>query len=590
MEAGRLAGKIVSGLFVIAVLAAAGGCAKGSGDSNGSGGGSTGIPRVINTDPADGAINVLVNNSIEVTFSEPMDEAAVQEAFTLYRKSTDEPVTGTIIYTDDVILFTPDLPLEYSTAANPVTYVGTVSTAAKDLQGLAMGSSHVWTFQTQLEPDKVGKDVPVTSYTITYPAGFIAFNFSSGQCSIGIDETTPQTTVFSTWYDSRNDTGSGNRDIFFAEGTEDVGGNYTFGGENVRVNDDTGAADQKFPCLAVVPDGNLYIVWDDARNGNSDIYFSRSLDGGSTWDDNVKVNWDDATNTVQSAPAIAVGENGIIYVVWRDGRDGVDNIYFSKSGDQGTTFGENVKVNDQPRSFFGHTHPSIGVSPDGLIAVVWRDNRNATNPDADNTSDIYFAKSTNGGVSFDANLKVNDDLIEDDDGNLVVNSNNTFQHDPTVRVQSNGNILVAWVDLKNQGNADIYFSRSTDSGISFEQNIRVNDSANIAGEDIPSMAVNSNGTIVIAWQDSRKGDLDIYMARSYYLLDGQLAFGVSQRVNGDYVSSGFSDSTRQFDVNVALDGLGNAYLTWADQRWSPTPDAEQSPGDIYFSKVTPAAP
>jgi hypothetical protein len=564
------------------------GCARGDGSNdNGSG---AGRPRIVSTTPADNAANVLVESSIEVVFSEAMSQASVTDAFSL-QTTTGQAINGTAVFIEDTLVFTPSGPLGYLTA-----YLAAVGQSAKDLGGQTLGASYVWSFTTQPVEDVVNPNIRVTDYLPA--AAHNALNFSSGQCSIGLSSpASTQPAIYATWYDFRNDAGTGDSDIFFAGSTN---GGVSFSA-NIRVNDDTGIRAKKYPCMSVDQNGVIYIVWDDERNGNSDIYFTKSTDGGLTWRPNVKVS-DDTGSAVQSAPTIAVsgGATPTIYVAWRDERTGLSEIYFAKSTNGGQSFNANVKVNDTPpvpmdsNPPLGHAHPSIGVTPAGTIVVVWKDNRNTIDPDLDpdidpnpsgpnpvedNQADTYFSRSTDGGVTFGPNIRLNDD------------NTHREQHDPTLRVAPNGDILVAWVDLRD-ANADIYFTRSTDNGISFcanppdNCNIRVNDFGQ-SGEDIPTVAVNSEGTIVIGWQDNRNavgsnGELDVYMARSY-LLDGVLTFGVSQRVNDDPTFL-----ARQLDINAVLDDQGNAYMIWADKRNSADPLAEESPGDIYFTKVSPA--
>ena len=105
------------------------------------------------------------------------------------------------------------------------------------------------------------------------------------------------------------------------------------------------AAEQWEPALAVGPDGTLYAVWTDERNGDGDIYFARSTDGGATWSANVQVN-DDAAEARQGNPALAVGPDGTLYAVWEDPRNGDSDIYFARSTDDGATWSANVRVND----------------------------------------------------------------------------------------------------------------------------------------------------------------------------------------------------------------------------------------------------
>ena len=87
--------------------------------------------------------------------------------------------------------------------------------------------------------------------------------------------------------------------------------------------------------------GNLYVSWADQRNGlnNSDVFITKSSDGGNTWTGALKVN-SDSSNLHQYRNAMAVDQtNGYIYIVYYDRRNYPDNdtsdVYISKSMDGG---------------------------------------------------------------------------------------------------------------------------------------------------------------------------------------------------------------------------------------------------------------
>ncbi len=216
------------------------------------------------------------------------------------------------------------------------------------------------------------------------------------------------------WLDARN----GNYDIYFSHGIKE-NGLWQFS-QNVRVNDDSTNASQYTPSM-VFDNGSAYIAWYDDRNKNFDIFFSTGRLENNTWkfDSNIQIN--DIGDSNQMHPAIAVkGEE--IFAVWEDERDGTSNIYFSKGmGRNGSfEFNKNIKVNDIGGK---HYDPQIEISENGIY-VVWQAEKTpyfetpylntGTTGTNNDSGDIYFSQGKYNGKNweFGRNVKVNDDLTD----------------------------------------------------------------------------------------------------------------------------------------------------------------------------------
>jgi len=99
-------------------------------------------PFVVSTDPANQAMNVVINKVIKATFSVPMNPATINNAtFTISNGSTQ--ILGVITYSGNTASFTPNVPL----LANSV-YTGRITTGASNLAGNGLSSDYVWTFMT----------------------------------------------------------------------------------------------------------------------------------------------------------------------------------------------------------------------------------------------------------------------------------------------------------------------------------------------------------------------------------------------------------------------------------------------------------
>src|SRR6266545_2043322 len=335
-------------------------------------------------------------------------------------------------------------------------------------------------------------------------------------------------------------------------------------GPNVQV-DRPPAYTASSPSLKVGSDGVAYLAFAGWGGGvtQADIFFTKSLDGGQTWTTPVRVN-NDAGGANQAEPALALDNVNRIYVAWTDSRNGNNNVFCAKSTDGGLSFSANVRVNDVTTN--SQSEPDVTVDPvnPSLVHAAWTDTRSAiTGPD------IFYANSTDAGLSFNPSLRVNNDATTSDRGagwapNNPVNDDpgTAAQGEPTIATDAAGMIYVAWTDNRNANTApDIYATRSSNAGASFAANVKVNDEAGAVIQLIPSIAANA-GKVQVAWTDGRTAgstSWDIYTSSS---LDG-LSWSPNVRVNDDASSNIF-----QYNPSVAIDQSGDVFAAWLDTRTS----------------------
>jgi hypothetical protein len=216
--------------------------------------------------------------------------------------------------------------------------------------------------------------------------------------------------LFAAWEDGRNG-GVFNRDIYFSRSVNDGDTWLGPADDDVRINDDATTTNQIRPALAYDGDygasGRLYAVWQDGRNSADelnqtyDIYFAYSDDYGSTWSTNVMLN-DDGGSANQQNPSIAVGPAGEVYVVWQDERNNNADIYLVRSDTHGASWTPNYFVTDDPdMTQQNQSAPTVAVEyAYGRVVVAWEDWRDPQHPE------IYAMWSANGGVTFGIDVPV----------------------------------------------------------------------------------------------------------------------------------------------------------------------------------------
>lgn len=220
---------------------------------------------------------------------------------------------------------------------------------------------------------------------------------------------------------------------------------------------------------------NLYVTWtqfDDYGTSDtskkSNILFSKSIDNGHSWSVAQRINkvsgdCIDSDNTVEGAMP-AVGPNGEVYVSWA----GPEGLVFDKSTDGGNTWLDNdIFVSDIPDGW-DYDIPGIsrcnglpitdcdvsGGIYNGNIYINWSDQRNGLN-----NTDVWLAKSTDGGSTWSSPIKVNND--------------NGQHHQFLTWMdidQSNGYIYFVFYDRRDHldNNTDVYIAISKDGGQTFE--------------------------------------------------------------------------------------------------------------------------
>ncbi|MEW6049813.1 MAG: T9SS type A sorting domain-containing protein [Candidatus Zixiibacteriota bacterium] len=306
------------------------------------------------------------------------------------------------------------------------------------------------------------------------------------------------------------------------------------------VNDDGTVAEQTQPRVAV--SSNCFIVvWSDARNGNSDIYYQRFSSVGAAIGQNQRVN-DDTTSAHQAGPAVGVDYAGHYTTVWQDYRYGTypfDPEILSQRFDTNAAFlSTNARLTlELPDSL--KENPDIALAPWGDGVVVWADYRNRN-------WDIYGQRISANGALLGVNFRVNDDLAT------------AQQHAPRVAVSPDGWFVVTWYDNRS-GNDDIYAQRFDSSGTRFGPNIRVSSDGTNARQAFPDVAADAMGHFTMVWTDWRNGvypaNPDIY-ARKYDTILTPLYS--DRKVNFDV------NARPQRDPSIAADRMGNVAILWAD--------------------------
>ncbi|MDH5711502.1 MAG: glycoside hydrolase [Gammaproteobacteria bacterium] len=161
--------------------------------------------------------------------------------------------------------------------------------------------------------------------------------------------------------------------------------------------------------------GKLWLAWVFGEH----VYVSHSMDKGKTYSAPIIVNRvpEKIYAMGENRPKIAIANNGHIYISWTQQLPErfSGHIRFSRSVDGGKTFSDPITVNDH-LAVTSHRFDALGVNKDGVIYLAWLDKRDLLSAKEAgrpyNGAAIYYAVSTDGGITFHANKKIIDNTCQ----------------------------------------------------------------------------------------------------------------------------------------------------------------------------------
>jgi len=143
--------------------------------------------------------------------------------------------------------------------------------------------------------------------------------------------------------------------------------------------------DGRIPTTAIDPHtGAVYVAFFRTDGAATNVYLARKDRAEAAWHAPVRVSSgaEDANPHAQAPPQLAVGPQGQVYVAWTNAipiegrRFAASNLYLARSTDGGQTFSPRQAVNTDAAGLpASHTFHDLAVGPDGTIYVTWLDSR-----------------------------------------------------------------------------------------------------------------------------------------------------------------------------------------------------------------------
>jgi len=335
--------------------------------------------------------------------------------------------------------------------------------------------------------------------------------------------------------------------------------------------------------------GKLYVVYIAKEQNGHNLYLKSSTDGGKSFSNGIRVNdkLGDVFLDGRVSPNVAIGPEGQIYVLWVKASPApelfmgvIRSLVFSHSNDDGKTFSPSIIIaENEPIS--GKSFHSIDVSSDGKIYVGWLDSPATINDygqivsDDSRPSTVRFARSVDGGNSFERSIEVDSNPCPCCNVNILA--------------ESDSSVYVSWRKIfeNPEGTTirDMVIARSDDGGTTFSAPSKIsNDNFEFDGcvHVGAPMVQDSNGNIHVVWYTGKPESPGIFYAVSS---DNAKSFSKPEPIlTGDWVPP--------LRVQITVDKNDNVWITWEDATGLSADEQiwryDKTQAMIYVAMITPA--
>jgi hypothetical protein len=260
------------------------------------------------------------------------------------------------------------------------------------------------------------------------------------------------------------------------------------------------------------------------------------------------------TSGASRQPHIALDAGGTVHVAFADdtGNPGNYRILYKRSFDQGQTFTEPIQVSTGTGAAL---RPRLALRG-AAVYIVWHEDVSAT-------KDILFARSLNGGASFEAPVNVSSSAAQSQEGRIAVGPG--------------GTIFVVWDEV----DAGISIARSFNGGATFESPralfpVTMTRNCTVGGPiggctPYPGVVVNPlNGQVYLVWHDGPGTSFQIQFSRS---LDDGATFSAPQTLT--------SGGLHSHCVGISMGPSGRIHIAY-EFRKQQTPHRHDS---LYIQSV-----
>ncbi len=323
--------------------------------------------------------------------------------------------------------------------------------------------------------------------------------------------------------------------------------------------------------LLAVSGNNIYVFYEDFRDGDREIYMRASSDGGQGWGSNQRV-----TNARgMSYTASAWSEGDTLYLTWHNDRSGNTEIFFKSSIDAGVTWSEDTQLSSSVASIY----PKVTANG-ATVHIAYAFTESGTN------TEIAYVRSSDAGATWEQVVQLTRAL--------------SYSWAPSIAVAGD-NVYLVWSDSRNDHrSAEIFNIFSSDAGASWSEDVAV--ISNEGSAWAPCIAADGTG-LQLLWCDDRTGAYQVYFSSNPTgeitdMDNAERPFAAGFRLGQNYPNP-FNPSTaisfelpRNMQVTlIVTDGLGREVQRVIDGairsggRHTVTFESDALPSGVYYYRL-----